>query len=244
MYRVGILVFCYAVFGDYKAMALRQLKTQVLKLLQSSDWPGALDVVGSLPARQVVNPLFSLLYHGEPLVRWRAVTSMGVVVSKMADKEREAARIVMRRFMWSLNDESGGIGWGSPEAMGEIMARHAGLACEYGCILVSYANPEGNYLEHPDLQKGLLWALGRLGRVRPEVVGQAVDFIKPHLQSPDRQLRGMAVWALRPFMDERSRSMLQPLLRDDQSFHVYTDNKLMDYTIKKLVVEALTNQFI
>jgi len=36
--------------------------------------------------------------------------------------------------MWSLNDESGGIGWGAPEAMGAIMARHTGLADEYANI--------------------------------------------------------------------------------------------------------------
>ena len=30
--------------------------------------------------------------------------------------------------MWTLNDESGGIGWGSPEVMGEILAAHKGLA--------------------------------------------------------------------------------------------------------------------
>jgi hypothetical protein len=46
---------------------------------------------------------------------------MGEVMAHLADKDMESARVIMRRLMWSLNDESGGIGWGAPEAMGEIV---------------------------------------------------------------------------------------------------------------------------
>ena len=215
-------------------MAYRQLKSRVLALLRSPDLTAALDEICRLAPRQVVNPLFGLLCHGEPLIRWRAITAMGEVVSRLAESNMEAARIVMRRFMWSLNDESGGIGWGSPEAMGEIMARHAGLACEYGCILVSYADPAGNFLEHPGLQLGLLWGLGRLGRVRPEIVGQAIAHIRPFLRSSDPDLRGMSIWALTPFKDEQLRSLPWPLLSDDRHLTIYIDNELTDCVIGEL----------
>jgi hypothetical protein len=220
-------------------MAHRQLKAQVLGLLQTQDWPAALERLGLMPARQVVNPLFGLLYHAEPLIRWRAVSAMGRVVCGLADETIESARIVMRRLMWNLNDESGGIGWGSPEAMGDILARHAGLAGEYGCILVSYADPDGNFLEHPGLQPGVLWALGRLGRVHPEVVCPAVDFIKPHLHSPVPNLRGMAVWALQPFVDDRLGALLRLLVSDPRHLQVYIDEALKDRTIGDLAAEAL-----
>ncbi len=42
----------------------------------------------------------------------------------------------MHRLMWSLNDESGSIGWGVPEAVAEIMANHDGAAEKYAYILV------------------------------------------------------------------------------------------------------------
>ena len=64
---------------------------------------------------------------------------MGQVVSNLADTDMESARVIMRRLIWNLNDESGGIGWGSPEAMGDIMACHERLAGEYHRLLVSYA---------------------------------------------------------------------------------------------------------
>jgi hypothetical protein len=97
---------------------------------------------------------------------------MGRVVAAMATEKPEQARIVMRRLMWSLNDESGGIGWGAPEAMGEIMARNKTLAREYRNILVSYTNPQGNYLEYEPLRQGADWAMDRVRGVYP-------DFLDP-----------------------------------------------------------------
>ena len=81
--------------------------------------------------------LFSFLCHHDQKIKWRAVTAMGMVISNLAEKEMESARVIMRRLMWSLNDESGGIGWGAPEAMAEIIACHQGLAEEYTHILIS-----------------------------------------------------------------------------------------------------------
>ncbi len=138
----------------------RHLKKQILGLLQSEDFfEIGLTAIVARPARQVINPLFGLLYHGDTRVRWHAVTAMGAVVAQLPDHECESARVIMRRLMWNLNDESGGMGWGSPDAMGEIMACHHGLAQEYACILISYLNPHGNYLEHEGLQQGALYSI-------------------------------------------------------------------------------------
>ncbi|MBU4388591.1 MAG: hypothetical protein KKB23_03510, partial [Proteobacteria bacterium] len=100
---------------------LRTLKKKILELLNNNDLEKSIVKILELPARQVVNPLFSFLYNADELLKWKAVIAMGAVVSDLADHNMESARIVMRRLLWNLNDESGGIGWGSPEAMGEIM---------------------------------------------------------------------------------------------------------------------------
>ena len=107
-------------------MGNRERKARIGKLLGQDDFESALETIRRMTGRQAVNPLFSFLYSGDEKIRWRAVTAMGVVVGHLADTAMESARVVMRRFMWNLNDESGGIGWGSPEAMGEITAGHAG----------------------------------------------------------------------------------------------------------------------
>ena len=117
-------------------------------------------------------------------------------MARIADEDLESARTIMRRLMWSLNDESGGIGWGAAEAMGEIMARQARLAEEYHRILVSYIRDDGNRLDHEALETAVLWGIGRLAQARPELLSDAACYIFPYLQSGNSEQRGLAAWAL------------------------------------------------
>jgi hypothetical protein len=187
----------------------------------------------------VVNPLFSFLYSLDEPVKWRAVSAMGAVVSEMAAREMESARIVMRRFIWNLNDESGGIGWGSPEAMGETMARSRQLADEFACILVSYVRPDMNYLEHEDLQKGVIWGIGRLAYARPGLADEAVRFLSPYLASTDPTLRGLAVWTAGALPVEFTRERIEKLIGDQGTFRLYRNDQLEEVRIGDLAVEYL-----
>ena len=221
-------------------MTYRQLKKQALALLRSDDLHAALESLCKFPPRQIVNPLFGLLYHGDPLIRWRAVSAMGAVVSQMACKEMESARVMMRRFMWNLNDESGGIGWGSPESLGEIMAQDERLAREFGCILISYADPEGNYLEHPTLQQGVLWAWGRLGRKRPDLLRPSACLLMPYLTSSDHYLQGLAAWAAAPLGDSTLKTPLRALLHHSEEIPLYINQELKNQSVGRLARAALT----
>jgi hypothetical protein len=222
-------------------MSIRELRQKILTLLTNGDFDKNLTQICQLPARQAVNPLFSFFYNTDELIKWRAVTAMGAIVSGLADQNMESARVVMRRLMWNLNDESGGIGWGSPEAMGEIMARHAGLADEYAYLLVSYVNEDGNYIEHPMLQHGVLWGLGRLAHSRPWLVKQAVPFLPPYLQSEDAIHRGLAAWTAGALGAESIKTLLQHLISDNNIITVFIDMHLIECTVGQLAVEALSN---
>lgn len=230
-------------FGSWRhpgepPMSHRILKKQVLNLLQSESIPAMLAAVCRWPSRQVVNPLIGCLYHIDDTVRWHAVSAMGAVVSKLAAEEMESARVVMRRLMWNLNDESGGIGWGSPEALGEIMARQGALAGEYAPILISYLDPQGNYLEHNELQKGVLWGLGRLAHSRPLLAAPAARLLPPFLSSPDATLRGLALWASEAVPSELSDVWVKTLRTDQSTFTLYLDGRFTRLTIAELANRA------
>lgn len=217
----------------------RQLKKDVLALLRADPFEPARQALREYPPRRVVNPLIGFFLHSEPRVRWRAITAMGDVVAPLADREMESARIIMRRLMWSLNDESGGIGWGAPEAMGEIMAQSASLASEYGRILLSYIDPRGNYLEHEALQRGVLWGIGRLAHARPGIVAPASARILPYLSSSDAELRGTAAWAIGPVLDSGFCAMLEALRTDETSFFLYRPDRFERVRIGDLAQTAL-----
>ena len=165
---------------------------------------------------------------------------MGAVVSRLAEQDMESARVVMRRLIWNLNDESGGIGWGSPEAMGEIMSRHFRLAEEYAFLLVSYVNEQGNYIEHPILQRGVLWGLGRLAHSRPRLVKHAVSFLPPYMRSEDAIHRGLAVWTAGALDGGLTKSLLQHLSNDNATVKIFIDMHLIERTVGQLAREALS----
>lgn len=216
----------------------RALKTHMRGLLLDDDFGRGMASLTELPLRRAVNPLFSFFCSETLLLRWRAVSGMGVVVSRLADVQMESARVVMRRLMWTLNDESGGIGWGAPEALGEITARHAALAQEFAHLLVAYIRPDGNFLEHPVLQRGLLWGLGRLAYARPARAADARPFVKPFLDSTDACQRGHAAWFMRAF-DPAADQDLEPLADDQARFTFYHEGGLVDIAVAEAALGNL-----
>ena len=217
----------------------RIFKQKVLEFLRLEDLDFALEALCKMPPRQVINSLFSSLYNTDERIKWRTITAMGAAVARLADEEMEPARIIMRRLMWNLNDESGGIGWGSPEAIGEILACHDLLAREYAPVLISYARKDGNYLELEMLQRGLIWGVARLSQVRPHLVQDAVSHLMQYLQSMDPAVRGLAAWLMGLLEAGDARTALEDLTDDDAELRVYQNRKIVNCCVKELAEEAL-----
>jgi hypothetical protein len=217
----------------------RSLKKKLFDILNQGDLDKALMEIDRLPPRQIINPLLSFIQSGNERVKWGAVKAAGKVVGRMADGDLEAARVIMRRLMWSLNDESGGIGWGSPEVMGEILAAHSGLAGEYAHLFLSYAREEGNYLELEGLQQGLLWGIARLCESRPELVRGAARSLLPYLESQNGVIRGLAARIMGLLQVKEALSGLRKLTEDDSSLVIMIGNDLTSVRVKDLANEAL-----
>lgn len=146
----------------------------VLAALGTDDWEARLGALSDVPPEKQIAAFFAALNDANPLVKWRAVAAFGRNTAAIAARDLEKARVVIRRCMWNLNDESGGIGWGVPEAMGESLALHRALADEFHPILLSYVmrgdDDANNYLEFPPLRRGAWWAVARLAGERPDLV--------------------------------------------------------------------------
>lgn len=222
-------------------MSERARKKELQSLLAAHDLAGVLLLLERIPPRQLLNPLIGSLCNHDELSKWLAVSALGQVVARLADQELEGGRVVMRRFMWMLNDESGGIGWGVPEAMGEVMACHPGLAEEFHQVLVAQMREDGNYLELEMLQRGLLWGVGRLAGVRPELLQQreAPRYLLPYLGSGDSEVRGRAAWALGRLRADAAREALAKLAADRGPVTIYAGGVLTAHTVGELATLAL-----
>lgn len=212
----------------------------MLALLLVDDLAESMKELVLLPPRQTINPLISFLCHENEDVRWRSVTAIGRVTKELADQDLESARVVMRRLMWSLNEESGGIGWGAPEAMAEIMVSHDGLAQEYASIFLSYFDPRGNFLEYELLQRGLLWGLARLARVKPKLVAAVAPHLDYFLESSDATVRGLAAWAAGLVAAGGTRPRLSELLNDRSELRIFLDGRIIPCTVGNLAEKGLS----
>ena len=224
-------------------MRNRETKRHILDLLASDGWEAGLDGLAEL-GQQAVAPLFSALCNPSPKVRWRAVTAFGPVIAALAEENPEKARVVMRRFIWSLNDESGGIGWGAPEAMAEIMAMSPRMAAEYHNHVLAYIHEDhcrpDCYLEHAPLRRGAVWGVARLAQVRPELMQAAEPDLLCLLQDCDGAIRGLAAWACGLLGLKSALPTLEAMKADPAVLELYRDRVLTEATAKDLALEAAT----
>ncbi|MGA2963755.1 MAG: DVU0298 family protein [Candidatus Korobacteraceae bacterium] len=158
-----------------------------------------LRLAASAGAARTIRFLCSRLFSADDGIKWKAVRGLGVVVSERDVVSIDRARELLRRFFWSLKDESGTVPFGLPEAIGEVLAVRTELQPEFLSILCSLAyHPE--LVQAGRIERGVFWALGRLGRASalcsPEAV-KAVAFAAH--EHPDLESRRIAAWALSQF---------------------------------------------
>lgn len=229
-------------------MSSRRIKKQVFDILANQDLTVVLNTLLEMSAGDIVNSLFSAICRSEEHIRWYAVSAMGQTVARIAKKDMESGRVIMRRILWSLNDESGGIGWGAPESFAEILVQHDGLADEYVHMLISYmrgdgeeAFQDGNYLEHEILQRGLLWGIGRLALNKPYLLKDrnVEDDLIPYLASPDGTVRGMAARALGYICSHKAKKMLVRLEDDHEPVRLYDNGVFLTLSVAELATCAL-----
>ncbi len=219
----------------------RETRRRLSALLDADDFERSLEELHVLPRRRTIRALFAALSEKDEERKSRAVSFLGSLVADLAGNNMEEARELMRRLMWSLNEESGSSGWGAPEAMAEIMAVHAGLAEEYAHMLVSYMREDGNYLENPLLQRGLLRGIGRLSMARPDLMKNrdADKYLPPFLESSDRVVRGLAAWCTGLLGVRDARSGLESLLDDGTEIVLYEGRGVVRRESGHLAREAL-----
>ncbi len=179
--------------------SVRKHKVELQQAVQKHNWA---DYVASLchsasSTKQAINAMLGLLPR--PEVHWQAAGGLGIAVCALATFGMEETRIIMRRLMWSMNEESGNLGWGVPEAMGSIVGKHDALAAEYGNVLLSYMHDTGgedNFIEYTPLRRGVYWAAGSLAQRHPLQVLPVVASLVQGFMDDDTQCTAYSAWAL------------------------------------------------
>jgi len=166
-------------------------KQEIEAAVAAEDWE-ALRRLARERVSTVLRCLVARLYSRDDGAKWRAVRALGEVAAEPSALSGQRAAELMRRFVWALNDESGNVPYGVPEAMGEILAVRPELQPAFLPILCSLLT-QNQMSQTGPIERGAVWAVGRIGpaaaRRSPEIVDALRRAAETH---PDAAIRQAA----------------------------------------------------
>ncbi len=132
-------------------------------------------------ARNAQRILLSLAYDTDENIRNCSIEAIGIFSEIMAKNDIEKVRDLIRRQFWLMNDESGGIGWNSPDIIGEILVNVPSLIDEFGDLLLAY-------LKEEPFERGAHRAILKVASISPEPYRNHVFLITESLESDDPEI--------------------------------------------------------
>jgi len=208
-----------------KGTTTRQRKVTLRRLLETRDHEALL--AWARDERHAARTVFSALFESDELLRWRAIEALGLLAGQESQHDVERVREWLRRLLWNMNDESGGLMWHGAEAIGEILLNVEQLIPEFTIILHSF------HREEP-FQAGTYMALARLAGREPERVAPFVPFLREGLSDPDPRIRAHAARILHRVGAPRAEHPAwDTVLADDTPITVYDHHtgELRDTTV-------------
>lgn len=147
-------------------MKLAEIKRTIKKALELND----LNTIVSLAVEdgRTLNALLKFTYDKGSLETWRAIQAMGMAAKALLEKDYDFLRETTRRLIWSVTEESGGIGWSAPEMLGEIISADPDGFSDLIPVVASL-------YEEEIFRPGVMYALS-------EIAGKTPESVVPHLR--------------------------------------------------------------
>ncbi len=213
-------------------MGLITSKVIVRELLAKRDFDGVMAWAQTQRSPQRV--LFSLALDDDELTSWRAIEAVGRLAGLQAEVDLEKVRDSIRRLLWLMNDESGGLGWRSPELIGEILVNVPSLINEFGRLLTSY------FKEEP-FERGAWHAVARIAPIEPGLFADLAPEVETAVKDKDPLIRYHAVSILLSFDAAKYCPLVEKLAQDGGSVSIYDlkSGRMITATVGKMVEKLM-----
>lgn len=210
--------------------SLNSLKEEIRAALSSSDFDKITQC--AIHDKKVFSTLISFTYDKENLLCWRAIEAVGKATGAVAEKKPSTIRDIVQRLLWSMGEESGGIGWSAPEMLGEIIINNPLACADIQPILLSF-HEEENFVG------GVLWALGRMADAGISVVEGSAELAIKYLIHKDPAVRGLALYAVSKIKKGEMSGKIKDMIHDPGRFTIYENHELKKITVGDLAKKAL-----
>jgi hypothetical protein len=181
--------------------------------------------------KRIIRDLQRLIYSVDKLLRWRATDILGKVSGVIAQYDPGAISKLLQR-LFAASADTAASSWGCLDAIGEIISNSPEHFAGYMPQLYQFAGDRALLAE-------VLRALGKIGKVRPELIRKTTYRFIPSLQDPDPEIRGYAAILLGNLGAREAKDDLTRLGGDSEAVEVYRNGRLKKQTIGQLASEAL-----
>jgi hypothetical protein len=216
----------------------RDIKKEVVAALETNDIEAISRL--ALQGRKVLSVLVRLAYDKETLAGWRAIVATGQVASVFIRDDYECLRETARKLLWSLTDESGGIGWSAPELLGEIVSADPKRFSDLVPMIA-----EVFCIEEAVFRPGVLYAFRRIAGSDPEMISPYQDLILRGLSEQDPVVRIHALELVRvlgeridPENLERIRSKVKNMEQDRAEAWLYINAGFINMEVGETAQEV------
>lgn len=180
--------------------------------------------------KAVFRYLVSLSFDKTDVITWRSIEAMGIFCKEVAQNDPEETMHMVRKLLWYLSEETGGVAWSAPEMLGEVVRNNPKLTAHIAPIVT--------HLDEPPFQRGVAWATGRIGELFPEMVSDVIHETIENTKSDDPFIRGYTARALGLVKVKEALSALDNLLEDPAVIQCYINGEIVDKTVSELAMEA------
>ena len=211
-------------------------KQNILRFLQLNDH-GAITTL-AIKKNNVITLLIRLTYDKDTLVGWRAIKAVGHIAQELVKSDCEYLRNTIRKLRWALSDESGGIGWSSPELIGEIVCADPRLFSDIVPLIADVYT-----IEEEVFRPGVLYALSRIAESAPDLVVPFMDCINAGLSDKNALVRFHALETIGKLKGLSGLSVnwyaVEQLKHDNSEVWVYFENDFVNATVGDAASKAI-----
>lgn len=208
----------------------REIRYHLIDILGQNNWHQRLEEIYNYPLEKVFGAIQYTQSSLDAAIKWHGVSALGLFLQYNSSIKQSQLREMMRRIMWNLNEESGGIGWGMAELMAEACASVSFLAEEYSLLFLSYLieNSEGpdNYLEFNELRSGAWWGAQRLAESETTIFEQYKGLLINASQKETLFENRIYAALLIKNLGWEPAEKIHPLERDDDHYIIYHKNEI------------------
>lgn len=202
-----------------------ELKKAIKQSLQNEDYD--LITALGLADKAVIRQLISMSYDKEDVLSFRAIKALGLLCKAMALTRMDVVRETIRKLLWSMGDESGGIGWTAPEMIAEIIRHEPHKYDDIIPVLWSYK-------EETMFRAGVVLGLLRIALADKERASFVLADLDELLKDPNPSVRAYTALLCKVL----GKACTLDLANDKAQMLVFINGELKKLTVAEVIALA------